>query len=201
MVSRRSPRAPARECARRRRRRNAARSAPDAAGRRPRPCCPSACAASRGNNPRVEEKLSSMARRSRRSWKVLESRSPEPSSSRLATMLPTPGLPAGSCAAPPPKAYSIAISGTVASCTNQASMPPGEISRWIFAAACDGVDASDSQRDAGDQAECNALRAESGNRSRALLLAFRRGILDQIAGHRTLSCRAIFARRRGPVRR
>ena len=59
-------------------------------------------------------------------------------------MLPTPGLSAGSCAAPPPKAYSIAISGTVASCTNQASMPPGETRRWIFAAACDGVAASDS---------------------------------------------------------
>ncbi len=54
-------------------------------------------------------------------------------------MLPTPGLPAGSWVAPPPKAYSIAISGTVASCTNQASMPPGETSRWIFAAACDGA--------------------------------------------------------------
>ena len=37
----------------------------------------------------------------------------------------------GSCEAPPPKAYSIAISGTVASCTNQASMPPGVVSRWI----------------------------------------------------------------------
>ena len=59
-------------------------------------------------------------------------------------MLPTPDLPAGSCAAPPLKAYSIAISGTVASCTNQASMPPGDTRRWIFAAACDGVDASDS---------------------------------------------------------
>ena len=54
-------------------------------------------------------------------------------------MLPTPGLSAGSCVAPPPKAYSIAISGTVASCTNQASMPPGETRRWIFAAACDGA--------------------------------------------------------------
>ena len=42
-------------------------------------------------------------------------------------------------AAPPPKAYSIAISGTVASCTNQASMPPGETRCWIFVAACDGV--------------------------------------------------------------
>ena len=57
-------------------------------------------------------------------------------------MLPTPGLPAGSCEAPPPKAYSIAISGTVASCTNQASMPPGETKCWIFAAARDGVGAS-----------------------------------------------------------
>ena len=59
-------------------------------------------------------------------------------------MLPTPDLPDGSWAAPPLKAYSIAIRGTVASCTNQASMPPGETSRWIFAAACDGVAASDS---------------------------------------------------------
>ena len=57
-------------------------------------------------------------------------------------MLPTPDLPAGSWVAPPEKAYSIAIRGTVASCTNQASMPPGETSRWIFAAACDGVVAS-----------------------------------------------------------
>ena len=59
-------------------------------------------------------------------------------------MLPTPGLPDGSWAAPPLKAYSIAIRGTVASCTNQASMPPGETSRWIFAAACDGVAASNN---------------------------------------------------------
>src|SRR5665811_254757 len=80
-----------------------------------------------------------MARRSRRSWNVLESRSPEPSSIRLATRLPTPGLSAGSWVAPPPKAYSIAISGTVASCTNQASMPPGEIRCWILAAACAGA--------------------------------------------------------------
>ena len=57
-------------------------------------------------------------------------------------MLPTPGLSAGSWVAPPPKAYSIAISGTVASCTNQASMPPGEIRCWILAAACEGVAAS-----------------------------------------------------------
>ena len=53
-------------------------------------------------------------------------------------MLPTPGLSAGSCVAPPPKEYSIAINGTVASCTNHASMPPGETRRWIFVAACDG---------------------------------------------------------------
>src|SRR3989440_11224992 len=59
-------------------------------------------------------------------------------------MLPTPDLSDGSCAAPPPKAYSIAIRGTVASCTNQASMPPGETRRWIFAAACDGADASNN---------------------------------------------------------
>ena len=63
-----------------------------AAGRRPRPCCPSACAASRGNNPALDEKLSSMARRSRRSWKVLESRSPEPSSSRLGDHVADAGL-------------------------------------------------------------------------------------------------------------
>src|SRR5947208_14370094 len=56
-------------------------------------------------------------------------------------MLPVPDLPAGSWLAPPPKAYSIAIRGTVASCTNQASMPPGDTSRWILAAACDGVEA------------------------------------------------------------
>ena len=74
-------------------------------------------------------------------------------------MLPTPDLPDGSWAAPPLKAYSIAIRGTVASCTNQASMPPGETSRWIFAAACDGVAASDQQHGAGDQAGCEALRA------------------------------------------
>jgi len=43
-------------------------------------------------------------------------------------------LPTGSWVEPPPKAYSIAIRGTVASCTNQASMPPGETRRWIFAA-------------------------------------------------------------------
>jgi len=29
----------------------------------------------------------------------------------------------------------MAISGTVASCTNHASMPPDEIKCWIFAAA------------------------------------------------------------------
>src|SRR4051812_40575303 len=63
-------------------------------------------------------------------------------------MLPTPGLPAGSWAAPPPKAYSIAIRGTVASCTNQASMPPGETSRWIFAAACDAEGASNNNAQA-----------------------------------------------------
>ena len=101
-------------------------------------------------------------------------------------MLPTPGLSAGSCAAPPPKAYSIAISGTVASCTNQASMPPGEIRCWIFAAACDGVDASDSSAAPATQAMRSAARAKSGDGSRTLLLAFRRGVLDQIAGHRTL---------------
>jgi hypothetical protein len=55
----------------------------------------------------------------------------------------TPGLSAGSCAAPPLKAYSIAISGTVASCTNQASMPPGETRCWILVAACDGEEAID----------------------------------------------------------
>jgi hypothetical protein len=32
----------------------------------------------------------------------------------------------------------MAIRGTVASCTNQASMPPGETSRWILRAACEG---------------------------------------------------------------
>src|ERR1035437_6549173 len=97
-----------------------------------------------------------MARRSRRSWNVLESRSPEPSSIRLATRLPTPGLSAGPCVAPPPKAYSIAISGTVASGTNQASIPPGEIRCWIFAAACDGVDASGAI--ARQAATSNAMR-------------------------------------------
>ncbi len=55
-------------------------------------------------------------------------------------MLPTPDLPGGSCDAPPAKAYSIAIRGTVASCTNQASMPPGEIRCWILVAACDGTE-------------------------------------------------------------
>jgi len=39
------------------------------------------------------------------------------------------------------KAYSIAIKGTVASCTNHASIPPGEIRCWILAAAKDGVGA------------------------------------------------------------
>jgi hypothetical protein len=36
------------------------------------------------------------------------------------------------------------ISGTVESCTNQASIPPGEIRCWIFAAASEGVEASGS---------------------------------------------------------
>ena len=76
-------------------------------------------------------------------------------------MLPTPDLPAGSCAAPPLKAYSIAIRGTVASCTNQASMPPGDTRRWIFAAACDGVDASDSSAAPTTRHGCEALRADS----------------------------------------
>ena len=74
-------------------------------------------------------------------------------------MLPTPGLSAGSCVAPPPKAYSIAISGTVASCTNQASMPPGEIRCWILAAACDGVDAKRHHRQAGGDNEGDARGA------------------------------------------
>ena len=39
-------------------------------------------------------------------------RSPEPSSSRLATMLPTPGLSAGSCVAPPPRHTPSRSSGT-----------------------------------------------------------------------------------------
>src|SRR6478672_5304227 len=101
-------------------------------------------------------------------------------------MLPTPDLPAGSWLAPPRKAYSIAITGTVASCTNQASMPPGETRRWIFAAACEGAAASN-----------NSAAQATINGSRALLLAFRRGIpdrrvLDQIAGHRTLSFEPFF---------
>ncbi len=80
-----------------------------------------------------------MARRSRRSWKVLESRSPEPSSSEVADQVGDARLVrGGSRAEPPAKEYSMAISGTVASCTNQASMPPGEVRCWIFAAACDG---------------------------------------------------------------
>ena len=131
-----------------------------------------------------------MARRSRRSWKVLESRSPEPSSSRSATMLPTPGLSAGSCVAPPPKAYSIAISGTVASCTNQASIPPGETRRWIFAAACDGVDVSAiSIRPA---ANINAARRGEARPGGSFLECITNAsprvsarFLDQIAGHRT----------------
>ena len=69
-------------------------------------------------------------------------------------MLPTPGLSAGSCVAPPAKAYSIAISGTVASCTNQASMPPGDTRCWIFVAACEGVGASGIDRQAGGKHEC-----------------------------------------------
>src|ERR1700691_4388850 len=99
-----------------------------------------------------------MARRSSRSWKVLESRSPEPSSSKSLTRLLTPGLSAGSCAAPPPKAYSIAISGTVASCTNQASMPPGETRCWILVAASDGEEAIGISRKAAatTDARCRA---------------------------------------------
>ena len=76
-------------------------------------------------------------------------------------MLPTPGLSAGSCAAPPPKAYSIAINGTVASCTNQASMPPGEIRCWIFAAAKDGAGSASAKASEAASARARAPRDES----------------------------------------
>src|ERR1700678_1911992 len=58
---------------------------------------------------------------------------------RSAAILPTPALSAGSWAPPPSMANSMATSGTVASCTNQASIPPGEIRCWILAAACEGA--------------------------------------------------------------
>ena len=47
-------------------------------------------------------------------------------------MLATPGLPAGSCAAPPTKANDMAMSGTVSSSTSQASMPFGLTTRWML---------------------------------------------------------------------
>src|SRR3984957_16854152 len=97
-----------------------------------------------------------MGGRSRRSWKVWESRSPEPSSIRSATILPTPGLSPGSWVAPPPKAYSIAISGTVASCTNQASMPPGETRCWILVAACEEAIGISAKPRAATHARCRA---------------------------------------------
>ena len=78
-------------------------------------------------------------------------------------MLPTPGLSAGSCAAPPAKAYSIAIRGTVASCTNQASMPPGEIRCWIFAAACDGAGSASGESERSGERERGAPRAKLVN--------------------------------------
>ena len=86
------------------------------------------------------------------------------------------------------KAYSIAISGTVASCTNQASMPPGETRCWIFAAACEGADASsNSAAQAKRRRDAKRGARERMDGSRTLLLAFRRGrVLDQIAGHRAL---------------
>ena len=57
--------------------------------------------------------------------RLSKSNSPAPSSSRDATRFAVPPLPAGSCAAPPTKAKSTAISGTAGSRTSQASMPPG----------------------------------------------------------------------------
>ncbi len=116
------------------RHRSAAGSAPAAAGRTLRRDAPSASAAIRADTRAKSLKLSSMARRSSRSRNAFASSSPAPSSSRPATMLATPGLSAGSCVEPPAKAYSMAMIGTVASCTSQASMPPGETTRWMLVA-------------------------------------------------------------------
>ncbi|MGY3355784.1 hypothetical protein ACVWZK_002447 [Bradyrhizobium sp. GM0.4] len=54
----------------------------------------------------------------------------------------------------------MAISGTVASCTNQASMPPGEVKCWIFAAACDGETVASAS--AAPVAKENATRRRKG---------------------------------------
>ena len=84
---------------------------------------------------RPASKESSTAFSSSADWKAWLSRSPAPSSSRPDSILATPGLPAGSCAAPPSKANDIAISGSVWSSTSHASMPCGLTTRWMLLAS------------------------------------------------------------------
>ena len=80
-------------------------------------------------------------------------------------------------------------------------MPPGETRCWILVAACDGAEvigistrpaATTHARRRAQILKKEVLKAavrevseKSCNESRTLLLAFRRGVLDQIAGHRT----------------
>ena len=87
----------------------------------------------------------------------------------IADQIGDAGLVLGILVEPPAKEYSMAISGTVASCTNQASMPPGETRCWIFAAACDGETVAQRECRAGGDARMR--RVEGRDRSRTLLLA------------------------------
>ena len=84
---------------------------------------------------RPASKLMPIDRSSRRAWNAWLSRSPAPSSSRPESMLATPGLSAGSCAAPPSKAKDMEISGIDWSSTSQAVMPRGLTTFWMSMAS------------------------------------------------------------------
>ena len=83
---------------------------------------------------RLARICSSIALRSMRAWKAVPSRSPAPSSSVETVISARPPLSSGSCTAPPRNANSIETSGTVASRTNQNSMPAGLTTRSILVA-------------------------------------------------------------------
>src|SRR5262245_49320469 len=84
---------------------------------------------------RESSKLMRMAIASMRSWNCLLVSSPAPSSIMLAIKLATPSLPSGSWALPLSKAKRMAMSGIPCSSTNQAVMPPGLFTSWIFMAS------------------------------------------------------------------
>ena len=97
--------------------------------RRSRSTAVSRCSLSVLNEPWRESapasKSIAMARSSSCAAKAWESRSPAPSVSRFIAIRVRPSLPGGSSAAPPRKVNSIATTGSIASRTSQASMPPG----------------------------------------------------------------------------